>query len=46
MCMSKINTNETKPKQVNEAKTVENIKFELILSCSSDFIYRALQQEK
>ena len=30
--MSKINTKETKPRQSNKAKTVENIKYESILS--------------
>ena len=38
--MSKINTKETKPKQVNGAKTVENI-----ASWYSDFVYRDLQLE-
>ena len=32
-CMSKINTKEAKPKQiVNDTKTVENIKYQVILS--------------
>ena len=29
--MSKINTKETKPKKINEAKNVENIKYEQIV---------------
>ena len=40
--MSKINTKETKPNKANEARIVENIKDEPILSWSSDFIYRDL----
>ena len=36
------NTKETSQNKVNEAKTVENIKYEPILSLSSGFIYRDL----
>ena len=36
------NTKGTNQNKVNEAKTVENIKYEPILSLSSDFIYRDL----
>ena len=32
MFMSKINTKETKPKKINETKTVDNIKCDPILS--------------
>ena len=39
VCPKKQNGNKTK---VNEAKTVENIKYEPILCSSSDFIYRDL----
>ena len=40
--MSKIKTKETKPKQSQWSQTVENIKYEPILSWSSDFIQRDL----
>ena len=36
------NTKGTNQKKVNEAKTVENIKYEPIQSLSSGFIYRDL----
>ena len=44
--MSKINTKESKSNKVNEARIVENIRYEPILNWNSDFIYRDLQQEK
>ena len=40
MCISKINTKEKKKNKVSETKTVENNRYEPILSWSSDFIYR------
>ena len=36
------NTKETNQNKVNEAKTVENIKYEPVLSLSSGFIYKGL----
>ena len=40
MCISKINTKEKNQNKVSETKTVENNRYEPILSWSSDFIYR------
>ena len=39
--MSKIHKRKQNQNKVNEAKTVENIKYEPILSSYSDFNYRA-----
>ena len=44
LCIKKIKCTQRKPNQnkVNEAKTIENIKYELILSWPSDLVYRDL----
>ena len=43
--MSKQTQRKQTQNKVNQAKTVENIKYEPILTWSSDLIYRDLQQE-